>query len=377
MVANKKENNALTGTNWSPGTKEDQTPYKSELTGVDCILAVLVILMKHYNIKKGAITIALDCESALKTCAKSDPLSIEIKSFDILQDIRKILNILLIEVSWRWVEGHQKEKGKRMDWWARRKFDVNLAAKAYLKVCKKAKQSFIPIQFKYKQWAVYCKKVKQLIIHPEKIMKRYFMRIQWPTGTPTTASQFHLSVTSTTKPTVLLEKKLTPVKRRFVAKFCTLCIQVGHTLKYRQYQDHTRCPCCGYKEEQSSHVLLYPDHITKKNQKDREKNFETSFRRNENGAKTVCHNTWCCILSEKEPHNNTHSLFNTFWDLRGGKGTKWRVRIDQFCLWKMEPQIIDNATIICGINSKQKIVPALCSRSNPKITHDYVECMKF
>ena len=52
MMANNKDNNALTGANWSPGTKNNQTAYRNELTGVDCILAVLVILVKHYNIKK-------------------------------------------------------------------------------------------------------------------------------------------------------------------------------------------------------------------------------------------------------------------------------------------------------------------------------------
>ena len=119
----------MTGANWSPGTKENQTVYRSKLTGVDCILAVLAILVKHYNIKKGAITIAFDCATALKTCAKSDPLSIKIKCFDVLQDIRNRLDILSIEVSWHWVEGHQKEKGKKIDWWARRNFDVDLAAK--------------------------------------------------------------------------------------------------------------------------------------------------------------------------------------------------------------------------------------------------------
>ena len=72
MVANKTDKNALTGANWSPGTKEDQTAYRSELTGVDFILAVLSILVKHYSIKKGAITIAFDCDLALKTCAKFD-----------------------------------------------------------------------------------------------------------------------------------------------------------------------------------------------------------------------------------------------------------------------------------------------------------------
>ena len=79
MVANKNNNDALTDANWSSGTKDDQTAYRSELPGVDYILAVLAILVKQYNIKKGAISIAFDCETALKTCAKSNPLSIKMK----------------------------------------------------------------------------------------------------------------------------------------------------------------------------------------------------------------------------------------------------------------------------------------------------------
>ena len=110
MVANKKDNNMSTGANWSPGTKEDQTDYRSKSTGVDCILAVLAILVKHYNIKKGAITIAFDYDTALKTCAKSDPLSIDMKCFDILRDIRNRVDILPIEVSWCWVGASEEKK---------------------------------------------------------------------------------------------------------------------------------------------------------------------------------------------------------------------------------------------------------------------------
>ena len=112
MVTSKKDKKALLEVNWPPGTSEDQSPYCSELTGVGSILAVLEILVNYFKIKNGAITIALDCKSALKTCAKNDPLSICSKCFDILQDIWNRLDLLPIDVTWRWVEGHQKEKGK-------------------------------------------------------------------------------------------------------------------------------------------------------------------------------------------------------------------------------------------------------------------------
>ena len=74
------------------------------------------------------------------------------------------------------------------------------------------------------------------------------------------------------KANCLARKRLTPAKRRFVAKFCILCIGVGHTLKYKQYQDHARYPRCRHEEERSNHVLLCPDHRTKKKlQKSRQK----------------------------------------------------------------------------------------------------------
>jgi len=232
MVTNKKDRDALMGANWSPGTKEDQTPYRSKLTGVDYILAVLAILVKRYSIKKGVISIALDCDSVLKTCAKLDPLSMKMKIFDILQDIRNRLDMLLIEVLWRWVEGHLKEKGKTMDWWARRNFEVDLVAKAYLKVCQKEEQPFRPIQYKYKHWAVYSKQVKQSNIHPEKLYGKIFhthTTNYWNSHhciPVPSQSNIHREVNR------LARKKLTPAKRRFVAKVCTSCIGVDHTLKY-------------------------------------------------------------------------------------------------------------------------------------------------
>ena len=63
----------------------------------------------------------------------------------------------------------------------------------------------------------------------------------------------------------LARAKLSPAKKRFVAKFCTSCLGVGHAMKYRGFQEHSDCPCCGANNEKASHVLLCPDKKTKKN----------------------------------------------------------------------------------------------------------------
>ena len=81
-----------------------------------------------------------------------------------------------------------------LDWWARRNFDVDLAAKAYLRKCRKDMRPFVPIQLKYEYWAVYCKQVKQSSIRSDKLYEKYFIRKQRTTGVRIIASQYHLSV---------------------------------------------------------------------------------------------------------------------------------------------------------------------------------------
>ena len=143
-----------------------------------------------------------------------------------------------------------------MDWWARRNFDVDLAAKAYLRKSRKEKRPFVPIQLKYEHWAVYCKQVKQSNIQPEKPYKQIFH-----THTTNYWNSHHcIPVPSQSnihrEANRLARKKLTLAKRWFVAKFCTSCIGVGRTLKYRKFQNYAKCPCCGHEEERSNHILL-------------------------------------------------------------------------------------------------------------------------
>jgi hypothetical protein len=66
--ANNKEEQCITGYNWVTGTKEDQSSYRSEAAGVSGALAVLDLLVKHYHIESGSVTIALDGLSALQQC---------------------------------------------------------------------------------------------------------------------------------------------------------------------------------------------------------------------------------------------------------------------------------------------------------------------
>jgi hypothetical protein len=69
------------------------------------------VLVKHYHIESGSVTIALDGLSALQQCAGDWLLSIDQPCFNVLQDIRGQLKELPITVDLRWVKGHQDDKG--------------------------------------------------------------------------------------------------------------------------------------------------------------------------------------------------------------------------------------------------------------------------
>ena len=56
---------------------DDQSTHRSELTGVIGILAMVAVLVKHYNITSGSITIALDGESVLGEAKGDWPLQID------------------------------------------------------------------------------------------------------------------------------------------------------------------------------------------------------------------------------------------------------------------------------------------------------------
>ena len=69
------------------GAAEDQSAYRSELAGVIGALTILDVLVRHNDITEGAVTIALDGDSALIQSGGDWSLSVDQPSFDYLQVI--------------------------------------------------------------------------------------------------------------------------------------------------------------------------------------------------------------------------------------------------------------------------------------------------
>ena len=77
---------------------EDQSAYRSELAGTIGVIATVAILVKQFSITSGAITVALDGESALEEASCTWPLQIDQPCFDYLQEIRNRMKSLPIKV---------------------------------------------------------------------------------------------------------------------------------------------------------------------------------------------------------------------------------------------------------------------------------------
>jgi hypothetical protein len=264
-VAAKNDIDPLDGDNWVPGTPTDQSAYRSELAGIAGILSVVAIIIQHYDITNGSITIALDGYSALDQSAAETPLRIDQPDFDILQDIRARLHTLPIEVIWKWVEGHQDKKGKFMDWWALQNQKVDRNAKAFLRKCKLNKRPHRPVRLLYEKWALYIQGVKQSKINKNSLYASLFA--------PRTLSYWekHHDIkinplaTVDWEPSRLAMAKLPQGYKRWLVKQLSGHIGVGHMLKKRRWQDHSRCPLCNTENEKTSHVLLCQNKSSKEN----------------------------------------------------------------------------------------------------------------
>lgn len=250
----------LEGVNFVTGLPEEQTAYRSELAGVLGVLTSVDALVHFYGIDSGSITIALDGESALRESESGWPLRIDQKCFDYLQVVRSLLKKLPVTVTFRWVEGHQKEKGFKLDWWAAKNDLVDKNAKAFLKQC----LLLNPVPYRqtcllHEDWCLYLDGVKLADITRNKLYQAFF-------GPRTLAywENYHDIPIPTYcdidwKASKAAAKKLPMGLRRWRAKFSCGWIGVGSQLVHYQHQDHSNCPLCGVDDEKVSHVLHCPD----------------------------------------------------------------------------------------------------------------------
>jgi hypothetical protein len=89
IAADAQDKDCLQALNMVPGWEDDQSPYRSELTGIVGNLTLLLTVCYSFDIQSGSVTLALDGDSATKQGMMQVDTTIPLKAdqshFDLLQ----------------------------------------------------------------------------------------------------------------------------------------------------------------------------------------------------------------------------------------------------------------------------------------------------
>jgi hypothetical protein len=118
--------------NLVPGAKGEASAYRGELGGIYGILVVVQLLCALHQIEQGSIVIGLDGKSTFAKIEQQDTPHPHVGHYDLLLAIRRIIASLPIEVTLRYVAGHQDDVSSNLDWWERQNVRMDARAKRHL-----------------------------------------------------------------------------------------------------------------------------------------------------------------------------------------------------------------------------------------------------
>jgi hypothetical protein len=243
----------IEGANRTPGDPADQSPYRSELGGIVGILVTAQAICNLHKITDGAIEIGLDCEGAIKAITAERAPKAKHKDFDLIMECRNIAARLPVAVSYKWIEGHQDDKGKRLDWWARQNIRMDQKAKRFWRKHSKnprpaQQMSTLPVTIQIGDHLLthLHKETAYEEINAEAILD-YWERKD---GIPTEKTH-----QVNWKASKLALKEQPRGLQRWHAKWATRHCAVGRMMKIRKEWSHNKCPLCGQQEETTLHVI--------------------------------------------------------------------------------------------------------------------------
>ena len=81
-------------------------PHRAELCGFYGILVILSKIVKIFKLSSGHIQIGCDCDNAINKLFNKDPIFPSDKHYDLLYDMREIMDSLPITFSPKYIKGH-------------------------------------------------------------------------------------------------------------------------------------------------------------------------------------------------------------------------------------------------------------------------------
>jgi hypothetical protein len=134
-IGTEERGGLLTGSVVCPGHSDDQSAYRSELTGLYLIMTIINQLCYFYSIEEGHVEIGCDGLSALQTAFEQGTvLSTDIPDFDLVGAILHLRKTSQVTWTHRHIKGHQDNFSEVLDVWAQRNVQMDKKVKQHLTV---------------------------------------------------------------------------------------------------------------------------------------------------------------------------------------------------------------------------------------------------
>jgi len=230
-----------------PGGPTDQSAYRSELSGLYSILAVIHQLCLFYEVKEGQVEIGCDGSAALRIAFGRDPiLSSDIPDFDLVGAIYSLRRESTVTWSHRHVKGHQDELSDDLDIWATRNVLMDKRAKEHFQVAQKSERHFT---IEGEPW--------QLWVDGSKVTVGIIPKIYSTTHAASSEAYWERKFNMT--PEVIKQidwqligesmRSIPRARQIFIMKHTSGMCGVGKFMKRWREWDQDSCPRCGMPED--------------------------------------------------------------------------------------------------------------------------------
>jgi hypothetical protein len=207
-----------------------------------------------FAITEGKLEIGLDGESVIKKLRSPFHPNPSDSHYDLLMDCRGRMKALPIDITYRWVEGHQDDKGhaQSLDWWAIQNIRMDHAAKSHWgKTKNQPRPNHV---FQYEKWAVAIMGQKLSSFRKEEVHERTHeeaIKQYWTAKHNITDAQWQ-DINWKAAKTAQKEQPLG--KNRWAWKNSTDHCATGRMMLRRKEWVNSKCPVCGAPDETTRHV---------------------------------------------------------------------------------------------------------------------------
>jgi hypothetical protein len=133
-MADTNETEQRAGLHVTPGRKDDQYAFMSEIGGIYDMAVAIELICKFFHISNGSVSFGSDCQAALYYIFdRNKKATTTTNYFYLIMATRKVLDRLPISFSHHHVPAHQDISRDEINIWGRANDDCDTDAKAFWK----------------------------------------------------------------------------------------------------------------------------------------------------------------------------------------------------------------------------------------------------